>query len=352
MCRPIFSGRFLMWFSMPYLCICLRTMFVLLLWMASSSRAASTFTTPSLVIENRTPILATTSIIKPDVRALPAANRLEGSTRAELINYLSAGNSGMDGYYIDGETWHLTQSLSLGVGDAGSLILELPWLRHGEGISDHFIYHFHDVLQLPQNGRTPNRHDQQLWDLRVGGQTLLRVEQTESGLGDVRLRWHQPLGSSQLGMALKLPTGDFDKQTGSDEFDLGVSLAQQNPDWFRQRNVLAETALALWYGVSLNYVQVNDLLADELDARPWILAARAGLGWQVSPRWILKTQIDANSPFFDSEIRELGWVPLMIGIASETLITPTTAFDFMIIEDLRPRTSPDVVLSLGLRYRF
>lgn len=329
-----------------------RTCLCLLLLASADSYAAATFTATSLVIENRTPILATSSILKPDVVTLPAAGAFEGATRAELINYLSAGNSGLNGYYIDGETWQVTQSLSMGVSDNGAVTLELPWLKHHEGISDHFIYHFHDVLQLPQNGRTPNRHDLQAWDLRVNGETILRFEDNHSGLGDVRLRWQQELASGQLGLALKLPTGDFDEQTGSEEFDVGVSFAQQNPDWFRQRDLLADTALALWYGVSLNYVQVNDLLADALDARPVIVAARAGLGWQVSPRWILKTQLDANSPFFDSELRELGWVPLLIGIASETHITPSSIFDFMIVEDLRPRTSPDVVLSFGLRYRF
>lgn len=339
-------------FTLHRLSHCLSILLSLLALFTPLGHGAETFSTTTLVIDNRTPMLATSSVLKPDFIVQPASRKFTGSTRTELINYLSSGNRGLEGYYIDGETWHATQSLSFGFDTQSTVTLELPWLKHHKGISDNFIYRFHDVLQLPQNGRTPDRQDYQLWDLRVDGKTILHVEDSQSGLGDVRVRWQQALESGQFGLAVKLPTGDFDKQTGSEKFDVGVSFAQQNPSWFRQRDMLADCALALWYGVSLNYVQINDLLADALDTKPWILAARAGFGWQVSPRWILKTQLDANSPFFDSEIRELGWVPLLIGFGSETRLSANSALEFMIIEDLRPRTSPDVVLSLGVRYGF
>lgn len=329
-------------------------LFLFILAGSESGHAAASFSTHSLVIENRTPMQATTSVLKPDYIPPAPAGTLDSITRAEVINYLSARNSGTERYYIDGETWHVSQQLRFSISDQAALTLDLPWLKHGKGFGDRFIYHFHDVLQLPQNGRTANRHDRLLWSLEVDGQTLFRLEDQSSGLGDIRVLWQQQLEgihNSQLGLSIKLPTGDFERQTGSEEIDLGISFAQQNPDWLQQRNFLAETPLALWYGASLSYVQANAAL-DAMKAKPWVLAARVGLGWQVSPRWILKTQLDANTPLFDSEIRELGWVPLMVGIASETALSATTAFDFMIIEDLRPRTSPDVVLSFGLRQRF
>jgi hypothetical protein len=322
---------------------------------APDSRAApaATFETHSLQIDSRCPVALGSALLKPDFMPLAAQGRTSSHTQLEVINYLSANDKPGEQFYIDGETWRIAHFLRYAISNDQQVSVELPWMKHHSGISDRFIYEFHDLLSLPQNGRTQDAHDRMYWGLRVQGQTLLRHDQSMQGLGDIRLLWHQRLShhDALLGLSLKLPTGDFSEQTGSEQVDLGLSLAWQNPDWLHNRSWLKDSPLALWYGVALNHVRPNDALA-ALDAHPWVLALRVGTGWQIGPRWRVKTQLDANTSLFDSAVRELGWQTILIGFASETRLAPETALEVMIVEDLRPRSAPDVVFSFGLHHTF
>ena len=65
----------------------------------------------------------------------------------------------------------------------------------------------------------------------------------------------------------ELPTGDYSDQTGSEKFDVGFALAQINPDWFKNRSVLSDFQLSIWYGAGLSYLGELKKL-NELDQKP------------------------------------------------------------------------------------
>jgi len=316
--------------------------------------SAETFVTETLPVENRSPVIQLYALSRPEYFLPQQQGHRSWQTRLNISNYLSSGNKTNQYMFIDGETWTVDNTLRYQLSKQSIFHLSVPWKRHGKGVTDRPIYYFHELLQLPQNGRTSNAHDLMRWTLSANNQQIISLNDSASGLGDIKLKFSWiPEGpdNTQINVNLKLPTGDFDKQTGSEKFDAGMSIVSLNPDWLKQRSWLRAQALSFWYGSGISYLGQPNELAD-LGPRRWALTVRAGTAWRIDPDWQIKVQLDSNSPLFDSEIRELGWIPVQIGFATEHNITSNIRFDFIVIEDLRPRVTPDIIFSTGLNIRF
>ena len=145
----------------------------------------------------------------------------------------------------------------------------------------------------------------------------------------------------------KLPTGDFSRQTGSEKFDLGVAVSQINPDWVRNRRFLSDIQLAFWYGAGLSYLGEVEALK-ELNQKPYAFTFRTGFAYAPFESWHLKCQLDAQSPIYETKIRELGWYPVLISFSSVHKLSETTNFEFAIVEDIRPRSGPDIIFQTRL----
>lgn len=275
-------------------------------------------------------------------------------TNIELTNYISSTEKHGDKFLLDGETWGIRSKLSYQYNEQLQFQFHTILLKHSGGISDRFIYHFHDTLSLPQNGRSNEHHDQLFWHLNANELQILSVSDDKHSWGDSEVSIsYKPnqLDNIQLNATLKLPSGNYSKQTGSEKPDIHFSISHQNPSWFDDRNFLETTKLSLWYGVGLGYTgQAKQLKT--LSQRPVIFSLRTGFSWKPTHNWQLKAQLDSHSPLFDTEIRELGWIPVQISFESTYQISQDTSFNFVIAEDLRPRSVPDVIISTGLAFRF
>ncbi|MFT7186246.1 MAG: hypothetical protein ACI84K_001644 [Pseudohongiellaceae bacterium] len=316
--------------------------------------AAEVFNSETIHVENHSPVIQLFSLSRPDYTPNKQTNTKHLKTRVELTNYLSQTNKGNEYFFIDGETLTVTNTYQHQISSNFILHLTIPWLRHNKGIADNFIYRFHELFQLPQNGRTNEREDQLSWVLSKGENQAISINDHKSGIGDikVKLSWsHKSFGNTQITSQLKLPTGSFNNQTGSEKIDFGMSILQNNPDWLKNRNWLSDFPLSVWYGAGINYVSAISELED-FDAYPVVATLRTGLAWSIFPSWNIKAQLDSNTPVFDSDIRELGWMPAQISLATEHRLSNNVTLDFVLIEDLRPRASPDVMFSSGLSIQF
>lgn len=316
--------------------------------------SANYFETNSIHLSNNGPITNLFSLARPDIIPNKALASLSFSTQLELTNYISSTIKTRDEFYIDGETWTYRNSLHYQLKSNLIISASIPWVKHSGGISDSFIYNFHDIFQLPQNGRRQNNEDKIRWILNRDGKTLVNIDDDLSAWGDLSITAqltpeHSP--SVRWTFMTKLPTGDYKKQSGSNEFDLGVSFAQINPDWFKERSVLSDWMLSIWYGTGLSYLgEVDELRA--LEQNPLVMSFRTGIAYAYIPTWHLKCQFDAHTALFDSEIRELGWMPLQISLSTMHQLSKQTRFEFAIIEDIRPRSAPDVIFQTTFETRF
>jgi len=313
------------------------------------------FETSSLSVNNRSPFIMLFGVVTPTLSTDLAVNKTRSTTQLDVANYLSKHESDNALFFIDGESKILTQTFtsSWDTSHWGSIqwSVSIPWLKHSAGKLDRSIYEFHDILSLPQNGRTDKAHDRFFWFAKTGDKTVYNNTDRTSGLGDASISLTQRYDEWQLSASIKLPTGKFEKQTGSEGVDLGLSATQFNPSWLRDRSWLKNVPLSVWWGAGLSYLSEAKALS-AFEQNNLVIALNSGLAWQIAQRWQLKTQLDTHSPLFDSEIRELGWVPLLFSFAGQYNISHDTSMTLSINEDLRPRVTPDVIFGLALQTDF
>lgn len=301
--------------------------------------------------ENRSPIISFYQLVRPRLMAQMSDQSWRSESRIDLSNYLSSTSKNDEYYFIDGESTYYTQTLRY-QHNLWQFGLRLNYVSHDRGFLDRAIYDFHDLFSMPQNGRVDDAHDLFMWQLEARGQNLINANSSSSALGDTSLIASRALTSNQsLSAQIKIPTGSLDELSGSEAWDAGISYSHFNPDWLTSRNWLNQFALGFWWGIGLNYLSTADSLA-LLKENHWVLTAATGFTWNIVPAWQVQLQFDTNSPLFDSPVRELGWVPLQTSIGLNYSIDTNRELQAVIIEDLRPRATPDVIFSLGYQHNF
>jgi len=322
--------------------------------LAGNSKSAEFFDTNSINLFNNGPILNLFNFSRPDIIDNNEVNSITLETQFELTNYISSTSKNGDQFYIDGENWILRNTLRYHVNSNFIVSASIPWIKHTGGKSDSFIYKFHDIFQLPQNGRRSNNNDDFRWILNKDGKTILDIDNELAAWGDLSITGQltpQKTPSVRWSFMAKFPVGDYDKQSGSEKIDLGLSFAQINPDWFQNRSSFSKLNLAFWYGSGVSYIGEVEALKT-LNQKPLVFTFRTGFAYSPFISWQLKCQLDAQSPLFKTEIRELGWYPLQISLSSLHHLSPSTKFEFVIIEDIRPRSAPDVTFQTSLQTTF
>lgn len=309
-------------------------------------------TATSLDIKNLSPVISLFNIAGPDYQKPLKPGEFSYKAQLEVSNYISLANHNTERFFIDGETWSLRQRLDYQL-DNWHLSAQAPLIYHGPGLLDAAIYRFHDIFDMPQNGRSKIREDELDWQLESQGQTLIQINNEQFSLGDLALsaKHNLNMGAHVFGLHIKLPTGQFDKQSGSGGVDIGLSYSSANPAFFQEREFLKDWPLALWWGASINYLSQAPKLK-VLKQNSWVAAARLGLSWQAFDKLYFKLQLDSHSPVFNSNTRELGWVPIISTVALNYQHSRDQSFELSIVEDLRPRVTPDISILLSYQTSF
>jgi hypothetical protein len=273
---------------------------------------------------------------------------------AEVSNYLSFSTVESERYNIDGETLTIKQSAYTNLSDTLRVGIAIPFLRHSSGIFDNAIYSFHDLFGMPQNGRTKDNADKLLWNASYDNQSAIIIREDKQGIGDIELFTEKNLDLAQSltwRMTLKLPTGSTSKQTGNGAYGLSAGISSMQPHWLSQRSWLKESPISLWYSSAITYNQQVEKMSD-FSQNSITLAALIGASYAFNPHWELKTQLNTHTPYFDSNIRELGWAPLIFSVEGLYSSTNNIQVGLRFSEDLRPRVTPDFSLGLVVAYDY
>ncbi len=78
------------------------------------------------------------------------------------------------------------------------------------------------------------------------------------------------------------------------------------------------------------------------------IAGRMGIGWQASQLIQLKLQIDAQTPLYDSDVKEMGDPALQLVMGGSLTFTDNAYLDISIAEDINTTTAADVAFQLAL----
>jgi hypothetical protein len=245
----------------------------------------------------------------------------------------------------DVETLRASLVFSYAVRNNWQLGIEVPYVRNSGGFLDDFIYDWHDFFNMPQNGRTKDHSDRlQISYLSPTGTSFVMSE-SGGDISDIRINsaYTKPWNNRALifSTELKLPTGDFDKLTGSGGIDLSVGLTINDPYSLGKYRISRYGGLA---GIYLGDIDGVISVAQNNFA----LAGRVGIGWQASSLIQLKMQIDAQTPLYDSEIKEMGDPALQLVIGGSLTFTDDAYLDIFIAEDINIFTAADVAFQLAL----
>ena len=249
----------------------------------------------------------------------------------------------------DVETFRGSLIVNYGLRNNWQLSLEVPYISHNSGFLDDFIHDWHDFFHMPQNDRTKDNSDQLNVSYLSGSGTSFNLPGSGSGLGDIRINgtYTRPWEDRALifSTELKLPTGDYDKLTGSGGYDFSVGLTLNDPQSLGKYRVTLYGGLA---GVFLGDID-GELAAVQNN---FALAGRIGIGWQAAKIVQLKLQLDALSALYDSDLKELGDPALQLVMGGSLTFTDDVYLDISVAEDISTSTAADVVFQLGLVVAF
>ena len=280
-----------------------------------------------------------------DNSPLTEAGKLRINIITNISNTYDISAGPHDVITTDVETLRASLVLSYAVRNNWQLGINLPYIRHNGGFLDDFIYDWHDFFDMPQNGRMKENSDHlQISYLSANG-NLFALPDSVSGIGDIRINsaYTRPWNNRTFifSTELKLPTGDFDKLTGSGGLDVSAGLTINDPYTLGKYNITLFGGLA---GVFLGDIdgEISTIQNN------FALAGRAGIGWQASRQIQLKLQVDTQTPLYDSEIKELGDPALQLVIGGSLTFTDDAYLDISIAEDINTSTASDVAFQLAL----
>lgn len=276
-----------------------------------------------------------------------------GAVAVELTHTTihEVGSEGGDGAVFDGELTHGSVRLLGGLDERTDVEVELGLLYTTSGFLDQFIDDWHEMLGLPDGGRS--RRDEDQFDMRLVNDNVLLWELEEDALEVMdlpvivtrRLRdedEHGPAIAARLG--LELPLGDEDRGFGNGQLDLGTG-------------VLLERSLGRWTitaGIDWVWTGDPDRFEENGVALRDLLHLQQGLEYRVTPGLSLLTQLEWVSPLVRGELdleeidREM--LDLGLGVAWDGPLGATWHSAFH--EELVAASGPDFTLRLGATWGF
>ena len=304
---------------------------------AAVALLATTAHAEPFLTRNQNPLLALYGLPSPLPARLPPAG---GGRVAGVINW---GNTekedfSADGNYtLDAETFELRLYFDHAFAERFALHAELPWRKVSEGSLGGFIDDWHGVFGLPGGSRRRLPEDQLLIEFEQDGTTLLRIDESTSGIGDIPLAVGYQLyatDSSALStwLTVKAPTGSADDLTGSGAVDVAATLAGQKQ--LNERWQLFGQASVAWLGE-------GDLLPELQENFAWTLMG--GLSWNAWRALDLTAQVEANSRLYDGIESELDGDAIVLTFGGSWRTEGGWRCDVGVSEDLQAGASPDIV---------
>ena len=328
---------------------------VLLAWVCQTPTAAAQASGP-LLVRNITPVA--------HLYGVPAAlggrlwrtaedARFEYSLNLEHASSFTNARRLNSAVFFDGETTVATYLVRGGFGESGAARhtgrwewgVALPLVMHSGGFLDGLIDEFHETFGLRDGGRPIAERNRIDYLVQLDGEIYANFQDSKSRIGDVRA-WlgYQWLDSPQRSLALrsqlKLPTGSVASLSGSGAADLAAWLEHT------EHTVLGNDKVGMNLMLGAVYLGEGDLAPRwQQDAA---LFAQFGLYYQYN-RWVqLHAQIAGQTQLIDSDILQAQGPAVQGTLGGRVQVNSRVFVDLGLVEDLRTKSSADVVFHLRL----
>ncbi|KPK26590.1 MAG: hypothetical protein AMJ61_08500 [Desulfobacterales bacterium SG8_35_2] len=284
-----------------------------------------------------------------DNSPLTEAGKWRMNLIANISNTYDIENGATEQIINDVETFRGSLLVSFAPRDNWQLSLEVPYISHDGGFLDDFIYDWHDFFNMSQNGRSKENSDLLHISYLSGAGASFELSDSQNGIGDIRINgaYTRPWGNRALifSTELKLPTGDYEKLTGSGGYDFSMGLTINDPQSLGKYRITLFGGLA---GLLLGDID-GELAAIQ---KNFALAGRMGIGWQATKLIQLKLQLDAHSALYDSDLKQIGDFAMQLVFGGSLTFSDDVYLDISIAEDINTATAVDVAFQLGLVVTF
>ncbi len=301
----------------------------------------------AFALRNHNPFLQIFGLPPLQSATLVAEGSMTTAVSLDLANNADFGETETESFLIDGESYFLNISLRRRMSDWLELGVNVPLVAHDGGFMDSAIINWHDTFGMSNTKRRgPDDQLQLLYERE--GLTLYELNTSASGLGDVQLSAAIPLKETNkdgyamtVRTSLKLPTGDDKDLLGSGAADLAAGL------YVSDSKSLFDKPLGLSGFAGVLLLGDGGVLPDQQkSAVPFggIVAS-----WQVTERFAITTQLQAQGAYFDSDIEELGGSTTQLGVGfSYRLRDSGRCLRFAVVEDVTADATTDFALHFSL----
>jgi len=304
--------------------------------------------------QNQSPVIQIFGLPSAGDARVLTKGKFSALLSADLANNYAVDSTLRENVTLDGESYRFTLALRYGITDHFEAGIDIPYVGQGGGFLDGFIIDWHRFFGLPQGGRTQAPNNRLLYTYSRDGQNRLLINDSSFSIGDIRLYGATQLYNDgqenplmvALRTCLKVPSGESRELHGSGSTDLALWLTASDdyklPSWLGHFTLFgAAGAMGMTSG---------DILRDQ--QRNVAGFFTFGFGWGPATWIALKAQVSGHTPFYESELRELGKDTLQLIVGGTLGFTEKTSLDIGVSEDVIVRTSPDVAFHLALKQLF
>ena len=279
---------------------------------------------------------------------LPERGHTAWNLSLDLANHADFGDTDVENFSIDGETYFLTLSMRRRINDRLELGFDLPLVSHTDGVMDDLIEGWHDIFGMSNTKRKGPSNELSFLYQRLGAD-VFRLESPQSGVGDLQLTAAMPIPSKPGGRTrltvrstLKLPTGDSQKLLGSGgtDFALGLYATRESTLFDRplQLNGFAG-GLALGNGDVLPSLQ-----------RDAIAFGGTSATWRWTDRFALHAQLYGQTSYYDSDVEELGGNSMQLAAGAVISFRNGSRLRLAITEDVSANTTTDFAIHASFAF--
>ncbi len=292
-------------------------------------------------VQNQHPFVNLFGLTRVTDARILADERTIAYASYSVASHFEVGRNASEQIVIDGESERLDFTVRHGLAPHWEIGANVPFVRHSGGYLDNLIIDWHDLFDLPQNGRDL-APDDRIAIGYVGPLGQVGVFDDVSGIGDVQIFAARELGpTTALRGHIKVPTGDADELLGSGGVDVGVSLGHEGSISERW----------LWgANVGVNFLSDADVLGDHV--RPVVGQFGARVAYQPTDWLSLKVQWDAHSQLYeDTRLRQLNEIAYVLSFGGTMRIARNGVLDLVVTENYpHPEITPDVAFVVGLNW--
>lgn len=285
----------------------------------------------------------------PAVAARPVQTR-EWQFSLEHSNQYMGGTDDEQALRLDGETSELTIRHRQRFGSCVQLEAVVPFIQHSGGSFDKAIDKWHRVFGLPDANRGDAPYDALFYGYSDSSGARMSINTAQSGIGDVQISVQRSLGchatadssasESIARIGIKIPTGVLEQFRGSGEFDYFADI--QSPVLSNGGRWRAGGAIGVLY------IGPADVIPKQ---KSLVAYGTLGLQYVLTSKFRLLTQLDWHTPFYQSQLRELGADAVSLTAGVRFLGPADQTLELSISEDAAIDTTPDIVARLSWTYR-